>query len=109
MGGQGGGFASMSRKRLTEVSAKGGKNADKTKLKHKWSSETASTAGKKGVQKRKQRQAAEANIRLVNMGFKVEDLKALNLSNDEYIYYGGKVAMTKHKRRDELQERINGL
>lgn len=107
MGGKGAGFASMSRKKLTEVSSKGGKNANKKGLKVQWTSESAKKAGALGLLKRKQRMAAEAALRLVNLGFDPDVLNSLKLTHDEYIYFGGKMA--KPKQRDELQARIDAL
>ena len=106
MGGKGAGFASLSRKRLTEVSAKGGNNAKNSPLKHTWNKEAAKAAGQKGLLMRKVRQAAEAKTRLFNLGFDTADLDALKLTYDEYIYFGGKTAKDP-KRREELKERID--
>ena len=103
MAGQG--FASMSRKRLVETSARGGKNANKSGKKHQWSKEKAKAAGAKGTAARLKRMGEESRVRLINFGFNAADLAALNLSTAELIFYGGKRSTP--EGRNALEQRIN--
>ena len=101
------GFASMSKKRHKETSSTGGKNANKRGLKHQWSTEKARAAALKAVQNKKNRMTQAAQVRLLNLGFKQEDLAKLQLTPDEYIYFGG-VKATSY-RSDKLLERVKAL
>ncbi len=98
------GFASFSRKRLKDVSSQGGKNANKRGLKRQWNASTASAAGKKSAAARKMRAIEAAKKRLTDLGYNPENLKALNLSGDDYLYYAGK--QSNPLRREELKQRI---
>ncbi len=98
------GFGSASKSRRRELSGKGGKSAHAMGKAHEWDPAEASKAAKIGTEKRKLRQANVAALYLIKKGFAVDELHALQLSLDEYLYYGG--AKTSDSRLKELRGRI---
>lgn len=99
------GWASMSEKRLKELSSKGGKMARFSPKKSRYSNAQARLQGAKGVATRMRNLAAEARVRLTNFGFSPDAIAALKLTDKEIIYYGGRTST--ETRRDELQVRID--
>ncbi len=98
------GFASASKARRHELASKGGKSAHAKGKAHIWTSDEARAAAMTGVEARKLRQANVAALWLLKNGFKVDELHRLQLSLDEYLYYGG--AKSTLDRLHELQQRI---
>jgi hypothetical protein len=98
------GFASLSPEQRRRVSRKGGKTAAERGTKHIYSTQEASAASLKGVAVRKRKAALDAATRLIGAGFSPLDLGTLALTDDEWIYYGGKTHWP--KRVGELKERL---
>lgn len=98
------GFKSLSQKRRREIASLGGKKAAKLGVSHKFSKVEAARAAAKAGEMKKITFALKAAKRLLEIGFLPVDLANLNLSHDEYIYYGGnKRNKLRYKR---LAERI---
>lgn len=83
------GFASMTRERRKAVGGKGGTASQLKGTGHAFNPISAKAAAAKGVAKRKSKAMREAALRLIECGFTAAQLASLNLSADEYIYYGG--------------------
>lgn len=98
------GFASMSRAKLKEVSSKGGRKANQSPKVHRFDAVEGKRYSQKGVQVRTQLAALKAIRRLIDLGFTLEELKSLNLSDKECIFYGGTTSTP--KRRDELRAKL---
>lgn len=99
------GFASISREKVKLITSKGGKAAHVKGTAHEWTPEQARAAALKSAAKRKENRAKEAALRLMaEFGFTAEELNPLNLSFDEWLYYGG--SKTCAVNIEELRERI---
>lgn len=98
------GFASLSRERLKKVSGKGGTVSQLKGTGHAFNAVSASAAGKKSAAKRKLFAMKNAALKLIECGFTAAQLASLNLSADEYIYYGGDKASGRRLR--ELAGRV---
>ena len=98
------GFASLSTAKKRLVSAKGGKTAHAKGVAHVFDEFEATQASVKGVAARKRKRAIEAAKVLLLAGFSIEELNQLNLTVDEYIYYGG--AKSGKLRIKKLRERL---
>lgn len=104
------GFASMTRERRKAVGGKGGTASQLKGTGHAFNPITAKAAAAKGVAKRKQRAMREAALKLIECGFSAENLALLNLSADEYIYYGGKESSGRKLKEllGRLERTLNG-
>lgn len=98
------GFASASKARRSELSAKGGRAAQEKGTGHSWSKEEATAAANKAAEKRKKRQAEAAVLFLLSEGYTSEELMRMSLSLDEFLYYGG--AKSNKDRLMELALRL---
>jgi hypothetical protein len=101
------GFGSASKSRRKELSRKGGQAAHATGKAHEFTSEEGAAAAMIGVERRKLRQANVAALHLIKKGFDIAELHALQMSLDEYLYYGG--AKSNAERLHELRKRIHPL
>ena len=97
----------MSAERRKQLGKKGGKLAKQRGTAYKFDASTASQAAKKATQTRKQYSAYRAALYLMNKGFTAEELNSLQLSFDEYIYFGGSKTTT--ARLSELQTRLDKI
>lgn len=98
------GFKALTQKRRKEVAALGGKKASKMGVSHKFSTVEATKAGAKSGEMKKIKFALEAAKRLLDIGFQPVDLASLQLTHDEFIYYGG--AKRNRERYKKLAARI---
>ena len=98
------GFASLSTAKKRSVSSKGGKTAHAKGVAHVFDTFEATQASAKGVAAKKRKRAIEAAKVLFLAGFTLEELNQLNLTVDEYIYYGG--ARSGKLRIKKLRERL---
>lgn len=101
------GFASLSTAKKRVVSSKGGKTAHQKGVAHTFDEFEAKQASIKGVAARRKKRALEAAKRLMLSGFSIEDLLKLNLTVEEYLYYGG--AKSPQKRIKALHLKLAGL
>lgn len=101
------GFASLSKFKRKEMGKKGGTASQFKGAGHAYNSITAKAAAMKGVATRKRRAVQNAAIYLLECGFSAADLAKLDLTQDEYIYFGG--SESTKDRVFELKERLDGL
>lgn len=83
------GFASLSKEAKRLVGQKGGQRSQQSGAGHKLNVLTAKAAGLKGVQARRKKLARAAAIVLLEAGLTPEQLHALQLTEEELVYYGG--------------------
>lgn len=104
------GFASHTKEKLKQLSAKGGTEAQAGGKGHSFNQLNAREAALKGVAKRKAKAAKLAAMRLIEQGFSAEHLALLELNVDELIQFGGSKAT--HADTEELlarlKEKVNG-
>ena len=105
MSGQG--FASFGKDKRAAVSGKGGRTAHQLGKAHKFNKIDAKSAAAKATAARKRKYALLAAQRLLKAGFTPAQLDSLQLSIEEYIYYGG--SETTRGRVRELVDRLNKL
>lgn len=98
------GFKSLTKQRRREVATLGGLKASKLGVSHKFSKAEATKAGEKSGELKRLRFALEAAKRLIAMGFTPTDLASLNLTHEEFIFFGG--AKRNRERYKKLAERI---
>jgi len=99
------GFASLSKIKRKEMGAKAGKISQSRGVGHAYNSITAKAAALKSVQKRKAKALRDAALYLIECGFTAADLAKLELTYEQYIYYGGD--KSSKVRLDELKERVD--
>lgn len=83
------GFASLTKEAKRLIGQKGGQRSQQSGAGHKLNVLTAKVAGMKGVQAHRKKLARAAAIVLLEAGLTPEQLHALQLSEEELIYYGG--------------------
>ena len=83
------GFADLSKEGRRKLGAKGGKIAQEAGVGHRLDKVSAKAAAAKSVAARKHKFARAAALNLLEAGIQPEQLHALQLSEDEMIYYGG--------------------
>lgn len=98
------GFKALSKARRKQISTAAGKKSQQMGVAHSYDSIEASKAAVKSVLIRKRRAALKAAQRLLEVGFTPEQLSSVNLSYDEFMWYGGLSAPA--KRLIELAQRI---
>lgn len=99
------GFASLSKAKRREMGAKAGRISQLKGAGHSFNSLSAKAAAAKASQNRTAKAVRRAAIYLLESGLSAEQLAQLNLSNEEYIYYGG--GNSHPHRLKELEDRLN--
>tara|TARA_R110000868_G_scaffold297468_3_gene557793 strand:+ start:512 stop:874 length:363 start_codon:yes stop_codon:yes gene_type:complete len=83
------GFASLTKEAKRLIGQKGGQKSQQSGAGHKLNVFTAKVAGLKGVMVRRRKLARAAALVLLEAGLTSEELHLLQLSEEEFIYYGG--------------------
>ena len=83
------GFASLTKTKLKSVGSKGGKMAQLRGTGYKLDLQSSKAASAKSAAVRRSRAARNAALILLEAGLTPEQLDILQLSEDEFIHYGG--------------------
>lgn len=83
------GFASLTKEAKRLIGRKGGQKSQQSGAGHKLNVFTAKAAGMKGVMARRKKLARAAAVILLEAGFTPDQLHLLQLTEEEFIYYGG--------------------
>jgi ribosomal protein S21 len=97
------GFASLSKAKRREMGAKAGRISQMKGAGHSYNPITARAAAAKAAQNRTAKAVRRAAMYLLECGLTAEQLAKLELSNSEYIFYGGPESTeTRLKQLEEM-------